>query len=105
MVQFAPQHPGEILLQRFLAPLKITQVSLSHDINVPLRRVNEICRGKRGITPEIAVRLALYFQMAPEFWLMLQQRYELELLRQQDNVRLKREVRRFPGSIKHLAAK
>ena len=102
MLHLPPQHPGEILLEKFLNPLGITQVTLSQDINIPLRRVHEICRGKRGMTPENAFRLAIYFQMSPEFWLMLQHRYELELLQQNDAVRLKREVRPFSGSVKHL---
>src|SRR3990172_9499786 len=47
-----PTHPGEILLEEFLAPLGITQVALAHHIGVPVQRVNELVRGKRGITPE-----------------------------------------------------
>jgi addiction module HigA family antidote len=90
-----PKHPGEVLIEKFLDPLGITQLSLSKDLNIPIRRVHEICRGKRGLTPETALRLAIYFQMSPEFWLLLQQRYELEILQQKDSVRLKREVRPF----------
>ncbi len=93
------KHPGEILLEKFLIPLGITQLVLSKDVNIPLRRINEICRGKRSMTPETAFRLAIYFQMSPEVWLVLQHRYELELLKQKDAVRLKREVRPFSGVI------
>lgn len=96
------KHPGEILLEQFLIPLGITQMMLSKDVNVPLRRVNEICRGKRSMTPETAFRLGLYFQMSPEYWLVLQYRYELEILTQKDAVRLKREVRPFPGAISDI---
>ena len=98
------KHPGEILLEKFLIPLGITQLALSKDVNIPLRRINEICRGQRSMTPETAFRLALYFKMSPEFWLMLQHRYELELLKQKDAVRLKREVRPFSGVIGDMAA-
>ncbi|MCE2435325.1 MAG: HigA family addiction module antidote protein [Candidatus Latescibacteria bacterium] len=47
-----PTHPGEILLEEFLKPLEITQVAFAKHIEVPLQRVNEIIRGKRGVTPE-----------------------------------------------------
>lgn len=105
MAHIPPKHPGEVLLEKFLDPLGITQLTLSKDLNVPIRRIHEICRGKRGVTPETALRLAIYFQMSPEFWVMLQQRYELGLLQQKDAVRLKREVRPFSGSVRGLIAK
>lgn len=98
------KHPGEILLEKFLIPFGITQVMLAEDVNIPLRRINEICRGKRSVTPETAFRLAIYFQMSPEFWLTLQHRHELELIKQKDAVRLKREVRKFPGIIGDIIA-
>ena len=98
------KHPGEILLEKFLIPRGITQLMLSKDINVPLRRINEICRGKRDMTAETAFRLGLYFQMSPEYWLTLQLQYELDLLEQKDGVRLKREVRKFPGGIGDIIA-
>jgi antitoxin HigA-1 len=105
MTTYIPsKHPGEILLEKFLIPLGITQIMLSKDVNIPLRRINEICRGKRMITPETAFRLGLYFQMSPEFWLTLQHGYELEILRQKDAVRLTREVRPFPGVIDEVVA-
>lgn len=100
-----PQHPGEILVEKFLEPLGITQLNLSKDLNISIRRIHEICRGKRGMTPETAFRLSIYFHMSPEFWLMLQQQYELELLRQKDAVRLKREVRPFSGSVQGGSSK
>ncbi|QOL20217.1 HigA family addiction module antitoxin [Candidatus Bodocaedibacter vickermanii] len=99
-----PKHPGAILLEKFLIPLGITQLVLSKDVNIPLRRINEICRGKRSMTPETAFRLAIYFQMSPEVWLVMQHRYELELIKQKDAVRLKREVRPFSGVIGDIAA-
>lgn len=105
MEQTPPRHPGEILLEKFLTPLGISQASLSKDINISLRRVHEICRGKRGLTTETAFRLSVYFRMSPEFWLTLQHQYELELLEQHDGVRLKREIRPFPGSVQKLLNK
>lgn len=98
------KHPGEILLEKFLIPLGLTQVVLAKDVNIPLRRINEICRGKRGMTPETAFRLAIYFQMSPEFWLTLQHRHELDIIKQKDAVRLIREVRPFPGVVGDIIA-
>ena len=68
-----PTHPGEILLEEFLNPLGITQVRFAEHIGVPMQRVNEIVRGKRGITPESA----WLFAGAPEFWLKLQSNFDL----------------------------
>lgn len=74
-----PAHPGTILLEEFLEPMGISQYRLAKDINVPARRVNEIIKGKRSITVDTAVRLALFFNMSPSFWLGLQKDYELDV--------------------------
>jgi len=81
MSKLPPIHPGEILGEEFLKPMVISQSRLARDINVPPRRINEICLGKRGITPDTALRLARYFGVSAEFWMTLQQRYDLESLR------------------------
>nr|CAP47852.1 putative integron gene cassette protein [uncultured bacterium] len=67
-----PTHPGEILLEEFLKPLNLTQVDLAAHIGVPVQRVNEIVRGKRGITPETAWLFSQAFGTTPEFWINLQ---------------------------------
>ena len=72
-----PTHPGEILLEEFLRPLGMSQVSFAAHIGVPLQRVNEIVRGKRGVTPETAWLFAEAFGTTPEFWLNLQANYDL----------------------------
>ena len=72
-----PVHPGEMLLEEFLAPLGVTQRELAHAIHTPYQRVNEIVNGKRGITASTALRLAKYFGMTPEFWMNLQLRWDL----------------------------
>jgi addiction module HigA family antidote len=72
-----PTHPGEILLEEFLNPLKLSQVAFAGHISVPVQRVNEIVRGKRGITPETAWLFAEAFDTSPEFWLNLQANYDL----------------------------
>jgi addiction module HigA family antidote len=71
-----PIHPGEILLEEFLKPAKITQSQLAIDLNVSFRRINEICRGKREISVDTTGRLAIYFGLPEYFWLDLQQRYD-----------------------------
>jgi addiction module HigA family antidote len=75
----APIHPGEILLEEYLVPLKISQNRLGRDLGVPAQRVNEIIRGKRSITVDTALRLAKYFKTSPQFWLNLQMNYDLEM--------------------------
>lgn len=79
MRKIKPIHPGEILNEEFLSPMKITEYRLSKDISVPPRRINEIVHGKRAITADTALRLAKYFCNSPQFWLNLQSRYDLEV--------------------------
>jgi len=74
-----PIHPGEILLEEFLRPMGISQYRLAKDISVSPRRINEIVHGKRAITADTALRLGRFFGMAPQFWLNLQNRYDLEV--------------------------
>jgi len=77
-----PIHPGEILLEDFLIPFKLTQYRLAKDISVPARRINEIVHGVRAISPDTALRLAKYFKTSPEFWLNLQSHYDLEAIKE-----------------------
>lgn len=72
-----PTHPGEILQQEFLVPLDLTQVKLARHLRIPVQRVNELVRGKRGVTPETAWLLAGAFGTSPEFWTNLQTAYDL----------------------------
>ena len=76
-----PTHPGEILLEEFLRPLGITQVAFARHIGAPVQRVNEIVRGKRGVTPETAWLLAGALGTTPEFWLNLQCAHDLARVR------------------------
>jgi len=75
-----PLHPGEVLCEEFMKPLAISQNQLGRDLAVPPRRINEIVHGKRSISADTAVRLALYFGTSPQFWLGLQADYDLEVL-------------------------
>lgn len=72
-------HPGEILLEEFLTPLGISQNALARAASVPPRRINEIVLGKRGITADTAVRLAVALGTSERFWLGLQADFDLEL--------------------------
>src|SRR3972149_4101812 len=72
-----PTHPGEILLEEFLRPMGITQVAFARHIGVPTQRINEIVRGKRGVTPETAWLFAQALNTTPEFWINLQSAHDL----------------------------
>ena len=72
-----PTHPGEMLLQEFLLPMELTQQALAGAIQVPYQRVNEVVRGRRGITPSTALRLSRFFGTSPDFWMSLQLRWDL----------------------------
>ncbi len=81
MKKLNPIHPGEVLQEEFLRPLKLSQNEVANAIMVPARRINEIVLGKRGVTADTALRLAAYFQMSPQFWMGLQTDYELDIAR------------------------
>ena len=70
-------HPGEILLEEFLLPMQIGQTKLANSIGVPPRRINEIVLGKRGITADTALRLSRVFGNSVQFWMGLQNEFEL----------------------------
>ena len=72
-----PTHAGEMLLEEFLIPLKLTQQELANAIHVPYQRVNEIINRRRGITPSTALRLAKFFSTSADFWMNLQQCWDL----------------------------
>ena len=87
-----PIHPGEILLEEFLRPMGISQYRLAKDISVPPRRINEIVHRKRAITADTALRLGRFFGMSPQFWLNIQNRYDLEITEDMLSARLDKEV-------------
>jgi addiction module HigA family antidote len=73
----APAHPGKILLNEYLEPLGVPQTKFAERIGVPVQRVNEIIKGKRGVTEDTALRFAAALNTSPGFWLNLQQRWNL----------------------------
>jgi addiction module HigA family antidote len=90
-----PIHPGEILLEEFLTPLRLSQYRLAKETSVPARRINEIVRGTRSISADTALRLARYFGTSERFWLNLQARYDLEVEKDRLGNRLNLEVKVF----------
>ena len=77
-------HPGEILSEEFLLPLKVTAYRLSKEVHIPQTRISQIIHGKRRITADTALRLSKYFGTTPQFWLGLQDDYDLE--EEKDNI-------------------
>jgi antitoxin HigA-1 len=88
-----PVHPGEVLLEEFLKPMGLSQNKLSLEIGVHPRRINEIVLGKRRITADTALRLARYFGTSPQFWMGLQNDYDLDVAADVLGNRLEVEVR------------
>ena len=85
-------HPGEILLTEFMQPLGLTAYRLAKELCVPAPRVGDIVRGKRAISADTALRLGLYFGLPAQFWLNLQNEFDLRVAA--SNSELKRVARR-----------
>jgi addiction module HigA family antidote len=79
---FAPIHPGEVLMHDFMEPMGITQYRVAKEIDVPARRINEIVHGKRAISADTALRLSRYFGLSDQFWLNLQALYDLQMAKE-----------------------
>jgi|SRR5262245_6169946 len=73
----SPTHPGEMLLEEFLKPLELSQAEAARRLKMPLNRLNELIKGKRGITPDTALRLCELFQVSAQFWMNLQADWDL----------------------------
>jgi addiction module HigA family antidote len=91
-------HPGQVLLAEFLEPLRLTQAELARALHIPLNRVNELVRGKRGITPESALLFSEYFKNSPEFWMNLQTAHDLSRAR----LEMHKDMRKRPGGIPRI---
>ena len=90
--KMAPLHPGEVLFEEFMLPMKISQNELGRALGVSPRRINEIVHGKRGVTADTALRLARYFGTSSQFWMGLQADYDLETAEDQLSERIAQEV-------------
>jgi antitoxin HigA-1 len=88
-----PVHPGEILNEDFMKPLRLSMNRLALDLHVPVTRIAEIVHERRGITPDTALRLARYFNTSARFWLNLQAAYDLEVAEDELSRTVAREVR------------
>ncbi|HUZ47993.1 MAG TPA: HigA family addiction module antitoxin [Terriglobia bacterium] len=87
-----PVHPGEVLREEFMEPLGLSMNRLALDLRVPVTRIAEIVHERRAITPGTALRLGRLLGTTAEFWLNLQTRYDLEIARDKEQARIKREV-------------
>ena len=87
-----PVHPGEILRDEFLTPMRISVYELANAIKVPRSRANDIVLGRRAITTDTAIRLGRYFSMSPEFWINLQARYDLDVADRTVRRKIEQEV-------------
>jgi len=90
-----PTHPGEMLLQEFLEPLGMTQTEFAQRMGVSYPRVNELIHGKRGITPDTALRLERLLGMEAQFWLNLQLAWDLYHVKR-SRARAIAKVRKLP---------
>lgn len=84
-----PSHPGTLLLKDFLEPMGITQRELADALHVPYQRINELVNQKRGITPSTAIRLSKFFGNSSNFWLNLQQNWDLYHVLKEEEEELK----------------
>jgi addiction module HigA family antidote len=87
-----PVHPGKILRDEFLTPMRISVYELANAINVPRSRANDIVLGRRGIAADTAMRFGRYFGTSPEFWINLQARYDLDVANRTLWRKIEREV-------------
>lgn len=91
-----PIHPGEFLRDDFLAPLGLSANALAIALRVPVTRISEIVRERRGITADTALRLARYFGTTPDFWMKMQMAYDLAVASRESITRIELEIRPAP---------
>ena len=88
-------HPGEILLEDFMKPMQISARKLAADIDVSPSRISDLVNGQRPITADTALRLGLYFNMEPRFWMNLQSEYDMRVATRELSDKLAPRIRRF----------
>lgn len=81
MMDLEPILPGEVLQEEFLEPMKVTAYRLAKEVHIPQSRISDIISGKRGITADTAMRFARFFGTTPQFWLNIQNQYDLDMLK------------------------
>ena len=92
-LKLAPIHPGEVLREDFMKPLRLTAHRLAMALHVPATRIAEIIHERRAITADTAIRLGRYFKTTPRFWLNLQTAFDLERVEDETLAQIEREVR------------
>jgi antitoxin HigA-1 len=92
MAKLKPIHPGEILREEFMVPLGLNANGLALALHVPAPSVYDIIHEKRGISPEMALRLGVAFKTTPDFWLNLQSEFNLRVARNQKEALVKSQV-------------
>jgi len=98
MSKIEPIHAGEILLEEFMQPFSLSQNALAKSLKVTPRRINEIVNKKRAITADTALRLSKFFGNSAEFWMNLQNKYELEMARDKSFEQIDVEIELFKAS-------
>ena len=93
MARLKPIHPGEILREEFMAPLRLNANKLALALHVPAPTVYDIVHEERGISPEMALRPGRFFRNTPDFWLNLQSEFDLRTVRNQKETTVKSQVR------------
>lgn len=99
MALLPPIHPGEILLEEYMKPLKLSTNRVARDLHVPVSRIGDIVHQERGVTSDTALRLARYFGTSPEYWMNLQVKYEIEVAQREKLKEIHREVRPLPAAV------
>jgi len=87
-----PVHPGEVLREEFLVPLKMSANALAMRLRVPAPRINDVVREKRGVSVDTALRLARFFNNTPEFWLNLQISYDLKVTKSKKAAEIEHDI-------------
>jgi len=93
MPKLKPVHPGEILREEFMVPLKLNPHKLALALRVPAPGIYEIVNEERAISTAMALRLARFFRTTPEFWINLQAHFDLEIARDKEQRKVNQEVR------------
>ncbi len=96
--KIAPVHPGDVLREDFLKPLRMSVNKLALSLGVPATRMGEIVNGRRAVSPDTALRLARFFGTTPEFWMNMQAGYELEVAKDELSADIERTVRPYEAT-------
>ncbi len=92
-MQMKPPHPGETIKEEYLVPLGMSVNALAKELGIGAARLNEIVRGRPGITADTALRLARYFGTTPELWVNLQAFYDLRMVQRKSGKTIERQVK------------